>query len=67
MSCYLVTNGHPGLLLAPAKLEMLDEETGLSFYHNVMTDSEIELFKELAAVQVSSDTALPDIELLRWL
>ena len=40
------------LLLAPAKREDLDTEIGLTFYHDVMRESEIKILKDLASDRV---------------
>lgn len=42
-------NNHPLLILAPVKKEDLHIETGLSFFHEVLSDKEIKLFQEKAS------------------
>lgn len=59
LSCYYETNEDPLLILAPAKVEELtDKSLGLRFYHHVISDAEIEVFKRIASKKVTFKLSL---------
>ena len=49
LKCYLTNNGHPLLLMQPVRVEVFHEKPFVAMFHNLMSDSEMELLKELAA------------------
>lgn len=57
LTCYVTNRGDPLLLLAPARVEELSAEAGLSYFHDVLTENEISLLKTLAANKVIVVTA----------
>ncbi|CAG2117367.1 unnamed protein product, partial [Medioppia subpectinata] len=48
LRCYVTDRGHPLLVLQPIRVEVLNENPSIVMFHNLMTDYEIELYKELA-------------------
>lgn len=45
----MTNNGHPLLLMQPVRVEVFHEKPFVAMFHNLMTNSEMELLKELAA------------------
>lgn len=52
--CDYFTNGHPWLLLLPARREVLSLKPYVVLYHNFITDREAEEIKGLAQSGVSA-------------
>ena len=54
LKCFYTTNGNnPLLMLAPAKVEQLYHSPDLVQFHDVVSDNEIELIKNLSTPIVS--------------
>lgn len=51
--CDYFTNGHPKLVLQPARREVLSLQPYVVLYHNFVTDTEAEEIKQLAQPAVS--------------
>lgn len=51
--CDYFTNGHPELVLQPARREVLSLQPYVVLYHNFVTDTEAEEIKQLAQPGVS--------------
>ena len=49
-------NNHPLLILSPARQEEIYHDPYLVFYHQVLTDYEIDVIKQLATPKVSIST-----------
>jgi prolyl 4-hydroxylase len=53
LRCRYVTNNVPFFLIQPIKMEFASLKPRLFFYHNVVTDEEIETAKKLAQPRVN--------------
>lgn len=58
MCHHYTNNNHPLLIISPAKQEEIHLDTGLSFFHHVLTDGETELLQRLASQKVGIETLL---------
>lgn len=55
LRCYYSTNnGHPLLLIRPVKVEVFSVKPFVALHYDVLADTEIEIFKELATPVVST-------------
>ncbi|XP_078579277.1 prolyl 4-hydroxylase subunit alpha-1-like isoform X4 [Branchiostoma floridae x Branchiostoma japonicum] len=54
---YFTNNNHPRLLLAPQKLEQVFDKPKMWIFHNILTDPEMKVIKDLAQPRLRRSTA----------
>lgn len=54
---YSTSGGNPILILAPVKVEVIYKDPDIVMFHDVISDKEIEIIKELATPNVRSPSS----------
>ena len=53
LKCYLSDQNNPYLILQPVKIEVFHTKPYIAIFHDLITDRESEMIKELAAPKVN--------------
>lgn len=53
LRCHLVTRGHPALLLQPAKVEQQSLDPMIVVLHDLLTDHQTDILRQLAEPKVN--------------